>query len=315
MRARRRALLYGQLGRLIEAGLPLRGALQMLGRHQGQPYTRLAEAAAAALDRGSSLSEALGQSGLNLPQLDLELIEVGERSGRLPEVLGQLRAREEDRRKLRRELLQPVLYPCVLLLASILVTPAPSLVTGGAEAYLAAVAGPLLLLLLLGGALPLLAWLRPRALKGLLARVPGAGAGLRLLDGSAFLLALGSAIESGLGLPESLGAAARCAELPALRTFAERLHADALAGRLEPERIASAEHFGPFGSQVLAAAAETGALGPAALQSAQLLREDGLASVRHSIGLGAGVVYLAAAALVGTTVIRFYTQLYSMSGL
>jgi type II secretory pathway component PulF len=310
--ARQRVVLYTQLGRLLGAGVALRGALEMLARHEGPAYAPAARAALEGVDRGKGLSEALRDSGLGLPDLHLELIAVGEHSGRLPEILEQLRRWDEEGRKLRFEVVQPMGYPCVLLLAAIFVAPIQSLVSDGTGAYVHAVLVPLVPVVALVAAL----WLAWRhGLGQVVLRLPVVGTGPRLLAGSSFLYALGTALESGLGLPESLAGAARCSRLAGLRSFGERLQVRALAGDLRPEDLASPEHFGVYGSQVLAAAAETGEWGAAARNTAQMLRDEGLAATRRAIGLGAGALYLCAAALVAVTVVRFYTRLYSMSGL
>src|SRR5262249_31210030 len=155
-----------------------------------------------------------------------------------------------EARKLRRELLQPILYPCVLLLTAILVTPASTLVTEGTGGYLRAVAWPVLAALLVGAGVVALARLRRQSVGQLVGGGPLLGRGSRLLEGSDFLYTLGTCLESGLAQPEAFGKAARCVHDPDLRAFGERLQAEALAGRLRPEHLASAGLFGSFASQI-----------------------------------------------------------------
>ncbi|WP_126446467.1 type II secretion system F family protein [Sulfuricystis multivorans] len=80
--------LYLALGTLLEAGLPI---LQALRLSEGllTPETLLRHrAATAAIERGESVSQAFAATGLATP-VALRLLRVGERSGRLGEMLGR----------------------------------------------------------------------------------------------------------------------------------------------------------------------------------------------------------------------------------
>lgn len=80
--------LYLSLGTLLEGGLPILQALRLseglLSAHTLPRY----HAATAAIDRGENLSQAFASAGLATP-VALRLLRVGERSGRLGEMLGR----------------------------------------------------------------------------------------------------------------------------------------------------------------------------------------------------------------------------------
>ena len=310
----RRGELYLQLGRLLDAGVPLRGSLEMLGRHEGR-YAAAARNALKSIDAGTGLAEALRSGGMELPELDLRILEVGESAGRLPQVLAHLRAWDEEERRLRRELLTPLAYPCLLLLMAAFVAPAPLLVSQGTSGYLTTVFFSLapLLILVVSGVVAFKLW--PATASAVVERVPLLGAARRDQAGSVFLEVLGMALEVGMPLPEALDRAAWATPSSELRRLGSELHEAANAGRFRLEDLASPRLFGRFSSQVLLAAAETGNLGSSAIQVARLLREEALSRVRRAISIGSTLVYLMAAIAVGYTVIRFYTKLYSTTGL
>lgn len=82
------ARLYLALGTLLEGGLPILQAMQ-LAEGLLSPETLLRyRAAAAAIERGESVSSAFDANGLASP-VALRLLRVGERAGRLGEMLGR----------------------------------------------------------------------------------------------------------------------------------------------------------------------------------------------------------------------------------
>lgn len=113
--------LVGELAALLEGGMVLERALQVLAQ-EGSDDHRLAALAATlrdALKRGQSLSQALDASARFDPLL-VPLVRAGEASGRLAATLSLLERHYEARRRLRGELLATLTYPAILLLVSLL---------------------------------------------------------------------------------------------------------------------------------------------------------------------------------------------------
>jgi len=116
-----RAVFYRQMATMLQAGLPLTTALEVLTQQgRGGGY----EAAAAVkreLVRGATLADAMAQSGVAFPAVHISLVRAGELSGRLPEVLDRLAGAEEKDAALRGKVRSALLYPSVVLLVALCV--------------------------------------------------------------------------------------------------------------------------------------------------------------------------------------------------
>lgn len=115
------ARLVGELAGLLDSGVALERALQILAEEAGTDR-RLAELARRLRDglkRGQSFSEALASAGEFDPLL-VPLVRAGEASGHLPGTLAMLEGHYEAQRQLRSDLLAALAYPLILLVVSIL---------------------------------------------------------------------------------------------------------------------------------------------------------------------------------------------------
>ena len=100
-----------QLGLLIESGVPLRRALQLLCHgKRGLLYTALYES----IERGQTLSQALRSEGC--PAIALALLESGEAAGTLGESLQYISRHYDWERQVRQKVISAISYPLFLLL-------------------------------------------------------------------------------------------------------------------------------------------------------------------------------------------------------
>ena len=100
-----------QLGLLIESGVPLRRALQLLCQgKRSLLYTALYES----IERGQTLSQALRGEGC--PAIALALLESGEAAGTLGESLQYISRHYDWERQLRQKVMSAISYPIFLLL-------------------------------------------------------------------------------------------------------------------------------------------------------------------------------------------------------
>lgn len=103
-----------QLGLLIESGVPLRRALELLRNgKRSLLYTALYES----VERGQSLSQALRSEGC--PPIALALLESGEVAGTLGESLQYISSYYEWEQQVRQKVLSAISYPLFLLLLMI----------------------------------------------------------------------------------------------------------------------------------------------------------------------------------------------------
>ena len=109
-----------ELSPLINSGIPLDRALQIITEDcRDAKVSGLAGQLRNSIKRGESLSGALVQLGRFDPLL-VALVQVGEASGKLQEVLGILERYYQDAQKIRRDLVASLTYPAILALVALL---------------------------------------------------------------------------------------------------------------------------------------------------------------------------------------------------
>jgi general secretion pathway protein F len=117
-----RAMCYHELASLLQAGLPLIQALDILiqSPELGPNLLRLA-GVRDRIREGQGLARAFAEGSAEVTAFERAVIEVGERVGTLPQVLQRLAAFLEEQKKLRERILTALLYPAVVLTLALLV--------------------------------------------------------------------------------------------------------------------------------------------------------------------------------------------------
>jgi general secretion pathway protein F len=104
-----------QLASLVNAGLPLERALSALSEEASSPAQRdLVALVRAEVNAGAPLAQALAQHPREFDALYTAVIEAGEQSGRLGQVLLQLAKDQENAHTMRNKLLAASLYPAIV---------------------------------------------------------------------------------------------------------------------------------------------------------------------------------------------------------
>ena len=177
---------------MLEAGVPLVRSLNTVASGP-QPRVRKAfTAVAGGVSKGNSLADTMRLNPRVFSPLDVMLIDAGETSGNLAELVGLLAKWHELSARMLRRMLSGLMLPVVVLTIAAFAVPVPSFVLGGWNfgSYLSGVVGILLsfwipaaLIVLIIRATPKTGALR-RALDHLVLRVP-------LLGKAMYKLALG----------------------------------------------------------------------------------------------------------------------------
>jgi general secretion pathway protein F len=117
-----RAMCYHELASLLQAGLPLIQALDILiqSPELGPNLLRLASVRDR-IREGQGLARSFAEASQEVTAFERAVIEVGERVGTLPEVLQRLAAFMEEQKKLREKIMTALLYPAVVLTLALLV--------------------------------------------------------------------------------------------------------------------------------------------------------------------------------------------------
>lgn len=102
--------LFQQLALFFKSGIPAWEGLALLGEEAGGKNSELFRALSAKVEDGSSLSDAFLQNG-RFPGYAVDMVRMGERTGRMQEIAEALRLYYGGRDVLARELRTSVVYP------------------------------------------------------------------------------------------------------------------------------------------------------------------------------------------------------------
>jgi type IV pilus assembly protein PilC len=138
------ALFYRQLYTLLNSGMALYQALELMSQGMQTPNSQLRRVAgelARQVLSGGTLSAGMARFPWLFDRMQLRMMQAGEQGGLLVEILGRLSTYLEKEYNLRLEIKRRTLYPKLLLLALILIPPIPTLVLRGFGPYAAEVWG------------------------------------------------------------------------------------------------------------------------------------------------------------------------------
>ena len=119
------ALLTRQLAALLAAGLTVEQALNaVIEQSERQAERQLLAAVRGEVLGGQALARALSHYPGAFPEVYLTLVEAGERSGKLADVLARLAGYTEDREQLRGRALLAFIYPALVTIVAVTVVTA-----------------------------------------------------------------------------------------------------------------------------------------------------------------------------------------------
>ncbi len=105
-----------QLATMVGAGLPLTRGLQVLEQQIANPmFKKVITQVKASVEAGKSLADSFRQSDEVFDDITINLIEAGESSGNLDEILNKLAIELEEGKKLQGKLKGALTYPVILL--------------------------------------------------------------------------------------------------------------------------------------------------------------------------------------------------------
>ncbi len=114
------ALFTRQFSTLVRAGLTIEECLSVLGQQTESTRTRAIVAGVRArLVEGQSLARSLAAFPAAFPDIYRAMVDAGEQSGRLPEVLERLAEYTENRQALRQKVLLAFIYPALVTFVAI----------------------------------------------------------------------------------------------------------------------------------------------------------------------------------------------------
>lgn len=267
--AAQKHLFYTELAKLLEAGFGIRQAIAaILDTKPPAAQTAMLEKMDEGLAVGNSIAVAFGNSGAGVTDLEKTIVGAGERGGRLGQAFQHLADYFSLLASARRDAVQSMLYPFVLLHLGLLVSIVPGALMADRSAGSILVSiGISLIILYLG--LALIAFLVRMVLKaapvnaaldGFLNRIPILGNARRNMAMARFTKVYHTAVLAGLSMNETVAAASAASNSGIIRQAGGRLLARTQeSDLLGPEFIASGAFPSAF-ARSYATAEEAGGL-------------------------------------------------------
>lgn len=333
------ASLTRQLAVLLGAGLPLLQGLHMLARSQTQPAVQqLLEHLHADLENGLSLAAAMRRQRPVFSERYLALVEAGELSGRLEQLLERLARHLEQTEALARQLRAALLYPAVVLavaagvLGLIMVAVVPAFentfssfgaqLPWATQWVIAASRwlmqwGPALLLVLLALGLGLRqAWARSAQLvqrvDAAVLELPLLGALLRQASQVRWSRTLATLLGAGLPLADALRAVRGASGYLAYAQATEQVRDEILRGGSLHAALASSRLFSPLLQQMCAVGEAAGTLEQMLEKTADFQESELAERLEQITGLIEPATIVIMGLLVGGLVMALYLPVFQM---
>ncbi len=126
-----RAAIYHNLSTMLGAGLPILRCLKLCARGPTSGLHRAFAHVAADVEQGFGLAQSMARHPRAFRRLDVMLIEAGETSGNLPDIVKMLSQWYEFCNQLRRNVCSEMALPVIILLLASFIVPFPSLFLEG----------------------------------------------------------------------------------------------------------------------------------------------------------------------------------------
>lgn len=248
MNLKGRILFYGNLRTMIVAGIDYSQVLQLLSSQKLDPSTKEAvDTLKDGIKRGKTIFETVCANRQHFPEIDREMLGIGERSGTLDNALKLLVDYLESQRKYRNQLIGAMLYPFGALHVFVLINPALSLLFLPGYAwgqFLFALAG----LVLFVDIIPAILWkvIQIKSVNDvvmdILIKVPI----MLKLDITKYILGLQSMHAAGLDITESMKVSSRLCTSRTVRKTCLSMAYMVKKGRTLAESFSSSPLFPPM---------------------------------------------------------------------
>jgi len=112
-----------QMATMMDAGVPLSQALEIIGRgHENEIMRRMIMDMKASVEGGSDFSEALSKHPRYFDELFVNLVEAGEKSGTLDDLLGKIALYKEKLEEIKAKIKKAMFYPAAVLVVAFIVS-------------------------------------------------------------------------------------------------------------------------------------------------------------------------------------------------
>ncbi len=330
-----------QLATLIESGIPIVRALQLLqSQISNKRFAKILQQITVDVQQGHFFSEAVAKHGKAFPDTYSRMLEIGERSGNLENVLRQLAEYLEKEEALVRKVKGAMTYPAFVLLMAVGVLvlmvivalpplmemfavfdaelPLPTRILLGITDFMAVYKFHVL-----GGIAAValgiyIVFFRIESgrvlLDGFLLRVPLVGR--IIIQGAVARMcrSIASLLNAGIALPEILQMVIRTQSNRVLRKHLEDVHAELLQGHGLAEPLGQREVFPRLFVQMVRVGEETGSLDANMQTLAEFYEEEVDRSVSALTGAMEPALTIFIGLVVGFVAVAVIMPMYSLMG-
>ncbi len=206
------AIAYNNLSTMLGAGVPVQRSLNTLIPGLKPRLQKAFLALAKGVAQGNPLAETMILHPRVFDPVDIMLVEVGEKSGNLPDLIGLLSKWHEMSARMLKRMISGLLLPVLVLTIAAFVFPLPGFILGGwdIKSYLFKVVGILLMFWIPVGIIILIVRMMPRTgpvrrfLDQVVLRIPVLGSATHKLAISRFCWAFHMLCKAGVPYSESV---------------------------------------------------------------------------------------------------------------
>ncbi len=328
---------------MVDAGLPLVQCLDILGNQQkNKIFAAVLKDVKASVEQGGSFSDSLRRHPKVFDELFVNLVQAGEAGGILDSIMNRLSIYLEKRQKLIRQVRGALSYPTIVMLVGVgvmavmltFVIPAFENMFaefgGGPEAlpwitrvmvklshsfvsYL-----PFIILLVIAmGAAVSYAYKQPRGkyfIHKTMLRLPIMGDVLRKISVARFTRTLGTLLQSGVPILDSLDICARTAGNVVIEEGIVHVRRRITEGANIAEPLTEAKVFPDMVVQMIGVGEQTGALDQMLNKVADFYEEETDVAVASLTSMLEPIMMVGIGGMVGVVLVSMYLPIFSLAG-
>lgn len=334
------AVFARQLAFMIDAGLPLNQALEILGMQQdNKAFQKVLFHVRQDVESGLSLTDALRNHPRVFNDLFCNMVSAGESGGIMDTILQRLSVHLEKAIKLKRAIKSAMIYPAVVISVAILVLiiilwkvipvfgalfsslgaqlPLPTRILIQASNFL----GNYIVFIIIALALVAITlryyygtYNGRRVIDRIMLKIPVMGMLIKKIGIARFCRTLGTLISSGVPILDSMEITAKTAGNSILEDAILRSRKSIEQGKTIAEPLKETELFPPMVTQMIAVGEHTGELDNMVTKVADFYEEEVDNSVANLLSLLEPAMVLFLGATIGSIVVSLYMPIFSLLG-
>lgn len=327
---------------MIDAGLPLVQCLEVLAsQQQNKVFAGVLRDVKAAVEQGSTFSDALARHPKVFDELFVNLVRAGEVGGILDTIMNRLSIYLEKRQKLIRQVRGALVYPSVVIVIAIgvmtvlltFVIPAfenmfkdfgggkdalpklTQIVVGVSHGFVSYLPFILIAMLLAGAAISY-AYRKPRGKRvfhNALLSAPILGTVMRKISVARFTRTLGTLLQSGVPILDALEICARTSGNVIIEAAVMHVRQKISEGKNMAEPLTEAKVFPDMVVQMIAVGEQTGALDQMLNKVADFYEEETDIAVAALTSMLEPLLMVGVGGMVGVVLIAMYLPIFSLA--